>query len=417
MNDNNVALFRAINADEISVVDSLIAEGSVDVNARIFDDENFVHLASRLGHIEIAERLLDAGVRIDDVDRKDNTACHIAAREGHIDVVKMLVARNANLQLLNAYGGTPISFAIQKKNEPLLMLLIDATLAAGTPLDDNTICDVAAVSTDVIRSLLFKYKINLSTIRGRNSRTPLHQALRLWKSVDLNVLDTLIDVARVDIDARDYNHLTVAHIACALNDADALARFVAAGANLDLADEIGDTPMHGSSDVGTIGGTPIPMHRSSDTATDHCTIVLLAGGANVHARNAFGITPSHRACEAGNTASLAAMMAFGADLDQKNNDGSTPRLILELWLMRWRSATKHLPTTEEVALARQRVLNVRLSFVRKRAFEVCVALQSLDLDALCTCEILLHSCGPVAPFVPFHSWWKIATTIKHGRQQ
>jgi hypothetical protein len=37
----------------------------------------------------------------------------------------------------------------------------------------------------------------------------------------------------------------------------------------------------------------------------------------------------------------------------------------------------------------------------------------MRLDALQMCEILQQACGPVAPLIAFHHWWKIATTVKH----
>jgi hypothetical protein len=29
------------------------------------------------------------------------------------------------------------------------------------------------------------------------------------------------------------------------------------------------------------------------------------------------------------------------------------------------------------------------------------------------CAVLVHACGPVAPLILFHQWWKIATVVKH----
>jgi hypothetical protein len=72
----------------------------------------------------------------------------------------------------------------------------------------------------------------------------------------------------------------------------------------------------------------------------------------------------------------------------------------------WQSQSKALDWTLD-----------RLDIVRKRAFQVCVGLQPLGLDALQMCEVrvLAQSCGPAGPLVPFHQWWKFATTVKHFR--
>jgi hypothetical protein len=135
-------------------------------------------------------------------------------------------------------------------------------------------------------------------------------------------------------------------------------------------------------------------------------VILLAAGASVHVRDGEGRTACHLA---GDQDMLDDLIAAGADFDAADSNGRTPR----------QNATDHClpePTAERVAAARRRIAHARLDFVRERAFQVCIGLQSLELDALQTCEVLLHSCGPVAPLVPFHHWWTIATTVKHFKQ-
>lgn len=89
---------------------------------------------------------------------------------------ELLVARKANLSLRNYVNATPIGIAIAERNERLVMLLIDAAVAAGS-LDDETVCRAATVNADVIRFLLFKHRINLSVTRDDQGRTPLHCAV------------------------------------------------------------------------------------------------------------------------------------------------------------------------------------------------------------------------------------------------
>jgi ankyrin repeat protein len=386
MNENDESLINAIKSNDISLVASLIADGSANVNARVADMRNgsVLRLAAKLGSVEIVALLLDAGAHIDDVNDFCDSACHAAVRDGHTRVVELLVARNANVSLRNGAEETPIIIAINKRNEALVMLLIDAAMAAGALLDDATMCLAATISTDVTQLLLFKHRVDLTAIRDDAGRTPLHQAV--WGNCDADVLDVLIDLAGIDVDARDHMGCTAVHTACAMRDVDALARLVAAGANLELADNNGDTP----------------LHFGRFDSTGQITMLLLAAGANVHSKNNRGRTPCHMSSHI----PRSSLVAFGASLDEPDDGGVSPRRLHSL-------LTTSPPTTEEIAGARRCVLHLRLSFVRKRAFEICVALQSLGLDALCMCEILLHSCGPVARFVPFHIWWQIATKIKH----
>lgn len=234
---------------------------------------------------------------------------------------------------------------------------------------------------------MHKHRIDFSAIRDSGGCTPLHRAVEGAGFNVPKVVSMLIEVAGVDVDARDQDGYTAAHVACTMRDADALTCLVAAGANLELANNIGNTPLL--------------IFQFSTTV--RIVTTLLAGGANVLARNTSGSTACHLACQMSHV-SLPALLAFGANLDEPaDNNGATPRQLLKT----------APPTTEDIALARQSVHSVQLSLVRKRAFEICVALRSLDLDALCMCEILPHSCGPVAPFVPFYIWWQFVTKIKH----
>lgn len=67
-------------------------------------------------------------------------------------------------------------------------------------VDDRTKCSAAAVGADVIRLLVHKYGIDLSTMRDGDGRTPMHTAV--WRNGENeNVLDGLIDVAGIDVDA------------------------------------------------------------------------------------------------------------------------------------------------------------------------------------------------------------------------
>jgi hypothetical protein len=103
---------------------------------------------------------------------------------------------------------------------------------------------------------------------------------------------------------------------------------------------------------------------------------------------------------------LNCFVAADADLDAMDNHGITVRQLLARWAI------------VDVESARRRIAKIRLDLVRNRAMQVCIGLQSLGLDALQMCEILQHACcrGRLAQLIPFHIWWKIATTVKHFQQ-
>jgi hypothetical protein len=74
-----------------------------------------------------------------------------------------------------------------------------------------------------------------------------------------------------------------------------------------------------------------------------------------------------------------------------------------------------LPTADEIDAARLRIAKTRLDLVRERAFQICVGLQPLNINALQLCEIMMHSFGAIGSVILFHQWWAIAVKVKHFR--
>jgi hypothetical protein len=275
------------------------------------------------------------------------------------------------------------------------MMLIEA----GAPLegvDRRNLCRLAD-SVSAIQTLL-RRGVVVSELRDTEGQSPLHIA----DFSNSALLDMLVNECGVDLEARDNSGSTCLHVACMHGNTDGIRFLIAAGANLEAVDDSGCTPLHIFSD-------------------EQCTILLLAAGADVHARDRFGKTPLMAvASHFGNAGGMPfvhprvnVLLAGGADLDVADHDGKTARQVL---LVESKMTFDDAQPSEEVETARREIAKVRLDFVRHRAWQVCVGLQSRGLDALQMCEILLHACGPVAPVVAFHQWWKIATTVKHFKR-
>ncbi|KAF2869516.1 hypothetical protein BDV95DRAFT_498197 [Massariosphaeria phaeospora] len=67
-----------------------------------------------------------------------------------------------------------------------------------------------------------------------------------------------------------------------------------------------------------------PLHLAAEHSCAETFAVLLAAGANAHARSTSRTTPFYRACRGGDLAILAALRDAGSDVDARTYDGWTP---------------------------------------------------------------------------------------------
>jgi HAMP domain-containing protein len=137
-------------------------------------------------------------------------------------------------------------------------------------------------------------------------------------------------------------------------------------------------------------------------------VLLIALGADVDVVANDGRTACHRAARYADRRALSALVAAGGNLDQCDNKGETPRMIAA-------QRNVALPTADEIDAARQRISKTRLDLVRERAFQICLGLHPLDINALQLCEIMMRSFGALGSLILFHQWWAIVVKVKHFR--
>lgn len=375
------ALCEAVTEGDSKAVQLLLSSASVDVGVK----SEALMLAAERGRVEIVEMLLSAGANVNAHEAFVGTACHAAARRRHADVLRVLLAHRPNLRLTDAVGQTALRTALNLGDDRAIVLLIEG----GAPLDDSVlVCEVASAGVDAIEALRGRGVV-LSELRGRNDCTPLHFVAIAG---DVAAMSLLIRCG-VDLDARDALGETCSHSAANWGVADSLRYLIDAGADIERVNEEGFTPL---------------ILACAD-GNANCVVLLLAAGACASVRAADGSTTCHAAAAASECDRdvVLSLLAAGADLDASNELGITPRQMF--------SHNQFMCDfePEEIESARRHIARVRLHFVRRRALQVCVGLQSRGLDALVMCEILQHACGPVAPLIRFHQWWAIAAAVKH----
>jgi ankyrin repeat protein len=395
MNDDNRAkklLIDAIKKSDIPAVSSLISSGSVNIN----DEPWPLHRAAELGRVEIMTVLLDAGADINAVDRSQLTACHVAILDNRFDALKLLHERGANLGVVDSRGNSLLSYVSifdRSESERFVILLLDA----GAPIDglSNRVV-MSFVKSVAVFNRLVASGVNFTAMRDDYGDTLCHHVARnVTCEDDLRFLVNVFGNGAVH--AVDHQGATPLHFGAASdNDKLAVRVLVELGAEIDRQDNDGWT-------------ASIIVSRTPEQ--NSCLELLLALGADAADANLVtndGRSACHFAAVFEVHQSLCSLVAVGGNLDQPDNKGETSRMIA----IRNNVA---LPTADEIDAARQRIAKARLDLVRERAFQICLALQPLDISALQLCEILMHSFGALGSLIAFHQWWAIAVKVKHFR--
>lgn len=382
----------AANANEALLALLLAkAAGTLDINAADESGLTPCHVAAGNANERLVELLVGAGCRLDVRDTSNATPCHLAAMNSNEAVIAALVAAGAGVSDVDSILATPALRAASNSNEKVMQVLVECGAdlnsrdrfgrapchrAAANANERVMATLVACESVDLCVKDKYGMTVWLIAVSNANPRV-------LWQLLSTRALACFLETNSIEWSS--------VHQATSLKNEKALEILLYAGANVD-ARKAGVAPLHLAAD----SGGDIGM-----------ATLLIAGGSEIDIGNiVVDCTPCHLAAMDGNRDMITLLVAAGADLAACDSNGTTVRDYIGIHHMRE-------PNEEELRDARQRIVVAQTRLVRWRALQVCIGLQPLALDALQLCEVLKFACGPVAATIPFHKFWKLATTVKH----
>lgn len=378
----------AIASNDVLKASSLICNGCLNGSSSPLP---LIHAAA-LGRLEIMTLLVDGGANMDAINNTSyqKTACDAAVRNNQFDALKLLVDRGANVRAVQSADHSLLKAAAQYGDDRMTLLLLDA----GAPLNSLTHHDLMNLvaspkSVDVLARLL-RRGVDVSALRDIDKNSLCHRVV--WNAKCDNDLEVLVRAvvvdANVDVNATDSRGETAFHYAATKRNIPALRVLVELGADIDRQ----------STDGGTALRNACKGRGDSGPTVDF----LIAIGASVGLALALAALDEQGPPATASSDRMAVLSAFlAADID---GDAQRKIAIRSDFL---------LPPAADVAAARRRIGKARLDLVRGRAADVCIGLQSLRLNALQLCEILMCSCGVFGSLIEFHEWWAIATKVKH----
>lgn len=300
------SLWDACRRGRTHTVASLLQNMSTPVDIRNATSETPLLIASRHGHLEIVQALLQAGASVNSTNRSGETPLHVASENGHVDVVNELLMVDATAVDVTDINGRSSLFRASEKGH---VGVVNALLARKANPD----------SADVLRM------------------TPLFAASQLGH---LDVVNALLqNNARVDV-VEDHE-ATSLYIASQNGYIDIVAALLESGANVDLQRVTGATPLHAASrkghleivrallahdpnvDLSDVNGVT-PLYLASQIGYGCIVSTLLKHGASVDLANANGVAPLFVASQYGHLDVVKALIKSNANVNPARSDGATP---------------------------------------------------------------------------------------------
>lgn len=200
----------------------------------------FFHACSE-GDLEEAIRLLEEDespslIDINKQDKSSNTALINASYYGFTDIVKLLIQNGADLNFKNDSGDTALILAISSGFVEIAELLINSGAKLDLQNDRKETALTFAISSGFVEIA------KLLIIRGADPNISFPLALAIH-SKHPDIAEMLISVEGIDLNAKLPLGGTALHLACKKNYLYICEQLLANGANINIRDKFGETPL------------------------------------------------------------------------------------------------------------------------------------------------------------------------------
>jgi len=296
-------IHAALLKGEVEKAKSLLAKDPGLIHSRDNARRTPLHIAARLGHVELVEWLLEHGAEVNVRAYNNFTPLHLAA---NTEIARLLIEHGADIEAVGS-AGTVLQQAARSAVDPkgregqeIAKLLI----ASGAYYDIRTAIHLNDI--DRVRELL-KNDATLASTRDRHGYTPLHWAA--WERRAPTVKLLLEHGADVDAKGRLLETPLVKGIA----HPKVVKLLLDAGADATMRVRMKGIPPNSTLLDMAVRGDHVESAK-----------LLLAHGVDPNLRNDRGFTPLHSAAFSGHARMVRLLLKEGLEANAKTVSGWTP---------------------------------------------------------------------------------------------
>lgn len=321
------SLHAAVLKNHTVIVDLLLKNPFLNVNAQMSDGSTALHLAASLDNVEIVQKFLNLSfnqTNFNAQNKKKYTALHLAVLGNATNSLKLLLNFSKHKKIdINAKSSgnliTPLHLAaMYGQNQTTSLLLFHGADVNALTANRSSAMHFAAYSgkSSIIKQFAASNQ-ELCNEQNYLEMTPLYTAYRYNNTSAASML--LKNCARLDI--RLKNEKTFLHLAAQYGHTIAVLNFIQANISVDAVDRLNFTPLHYAI-----------LNNHFETVK-----ILLEKNANVNLANSEGQTPLHMVMFNDEIVALniarMLVLEYGADVNAKTREvkGEKSKMTLLHW--------------------------------------------------------------------------------------
>ncbi|MEI0490602.1 ankyrin repeat domain-containing protein, partial [Brachyspira pulli] len=321
----------AIRNNNLDMLKILVQSGDIDLESSLIPD------AIEENNIEMVKYLISIGQDVNAQIFADgfwiNSPMKVVAQNGNIEIAKLLIDEGANLNSSDDYIGPAIDYG----NYDIAKLLVDNDVFN---LNTNTTKEQAI---ELAKKKKYYEIEKLLSSEDSNNIDGYDELMNAVSKGDMKALEKLI---KDDTDLnKQYDNITPLNLAAARNDKEMVKFLVEKGADINLEDGYGYTPLIIAMKYRNIGlskniidlkpdlnavcsatgDTPLTYLVNVNKyggVSDLC-YYMIKNGADINKKNKEGNTPLMIAAASYNYGIVGVLVNMGADYNIKNKEGKT----------------------------------------------------------------------------------------------